>query len=205
MISYSQKEQDLKILKLLNFKRNGYFLDIGCAEFKHLSNTYTLEKEFDWNGLCVDPRKGLKEQFELERKCFFKEAAIFTYTGKIMFRDTGVLSGIADETITDACKRPSKFYEVPCTTIEDLFLEFNVPTIIDYMSLDVEGAELLILEAFPFSKHTLLTASIEHNSHLGPKQKEKAQKILKLMTDNNFELVENVSQDFIFANKKLLQ
>lgn len=205
MTSYSQKNQDIKILKLLNFKQNGYFLDIGCAHFKDISNTYALEKDFGWTGLCVDPRKGLKPEFERKRKCSFKETAIYTHTGKIMFRDTGVLSGVADDTVTDECKRPATFYEVSCTTLEDLFLEFNVPTTIDYMSLDVEGAELLILETFPFSKHTLLTISVEHNSHKGPKQKQKAQKILKLMSDNNFELVDVASMDYIFMNKKLLR
>jgi FkbM family methyltransferase len=206
--SFSQNGQDIQILKLLNYKRNGYFLDIGCAHFRQISNTFALERSFDWNGLCVDPRKGLQNGFKEKRKCFFKEAAVYSYTGKISFRDIGVLSGVADETITDECPAQrlssQKFYEVDCITFEDLFREYNVPPIIDYMSLDVEGAEFLILETFPFSKYTLMTATIEHNSHLGPRQKEKGQKILKLMEDNGFELISNTKQDFIMANKKLV-
>lgn len=208
--SHSQHKQDIKILELLNYKKNGYFLDIGCAHFKTLSNTYLLEKDFGWNGLCVDPRKGLKQDFIKERKCSFKEAAIYKHTGKISFRDTDVLSGIDDDSITDECKRKDflqnqKFYDVSCITLKDLFQEYNVPPLIDYMSLDVEGAELLILETFPFSTHTIMTATIEHNSHFGTRQKEKAEKILKLMENNNFDLVANIKQDFLFVNKKLLR
>ena len=64
--SYSQHGQDIKILELLNYKKNGYFLDIGCGDFKRISNTYALEKDFDWNGLCVDPRCELKNQFRVK-------------------------------------------------------------------------------------------------------------------------------------------
>jgi FkbM family methyltransferase len=206
--SYSQNGQDIKILEILNYKKNGYFLDIGCAHFKKLSNTYALEKSFSWNGLCVDPRYNLKHNYEINRKCAFEEAAIYTHTGKICFRDVGVLSGIDDESITDKTPdkrlRDQKIYDVPCITFHDLFQKYDVPSIIDYMSLDVEGAELLILETFPFSKYTLMTASIEHNSHLGVRQKEKGEKILKLMEDNNFKVVAMTKQDFIMANKKLI-
>ena len=37
----------------------------------------------------------------------------------------------------------------------------NSPKIIDYLSLDVEGAETRILERFPFDKYTFLTLTIE--------------------------------------------
>ena len=206
--SSSQSGQDIKILEILNYKKNGYFLDIGCSHFEYLSNTYTLEKNFSWNGLCVDPRRNLKHNYEINRKCAFEEAAIYTHTGKISFKDVGVLSGIDDVSITD--KTPNrwlthkKIYDVPCITFHDLFQKYDVPSIIDYMSLDVEGAELLILETFPFSTHTLMTVTIEHNSHLGSRQKEKGEKILKLMENNNFKLIKTSKQDFIMMNKKLI-
>lgn len=206
---YAQLKQDIKILELLNQKTNGYFLDIGCANVQRFSNTYLLETEFNWNGLCVDPRPEILPGFQRRRKCFFKNAAVYTHTGSIRFRDRGMLSGIDDDTITDSCgprkfKKDQKVYEVPCITLKDLFEEYKVPSVIDYMSLDVEGAELLILETFPFSTHTLLTATIEHNAFLGPIQKEKAIRIVELMKNNNFDLVEDVSHDFVFANRGLL-
>lgn len=55
---YSQIGQDLFVLKCLQGKRNGYFLEIGSHDAIHISNTYLLEKEYDWRGIMVeyDPR-----------------------------------------------------------------------------------------------------------------------------------------------------
>ena len=51
---YSQAGQDLFVASLLNGKRNGIFLDLGCNGPIEINNTYLLESEFDWNGLFVD-------------------------------------------------------------------------------------------------------------------------------------------------------
>jgi hypothetical protein len=51
---YSQIGQDKLILKYLNNKKNGFFLDIGCGYPKHINNTFILEKEYDWNGISID-------------------------------------------------------------------------------------------------------------------------------------------------------
>ena len=47
--TYSQLEQDLNVLKYLDHKRNGYFLEVGAANGINLSNTYLLEKKYGWN------------------------------------------------------------------------------------------------------------------------------------------------------------
>lgn len=54
MKNYSQSYQDLFVLAALNKKRDGTFLDVGCFAPKDDNNTYLLESEFGWTGLCVD-------------------------------------------------------------------------------------------------------------------------------------------------------
>lgn len=51
---FSQIGQDVIALKWLKFKKNGVFLDIGCGEPKNINNTYLLEKNYDWSGMCID-------------------------------------------------------------------------------------------------------------------------------------------------------
>lgn len=46
--------QDRFVIEQLKNKRNGTFLDIGCAGPMRLSNTYVLEKFFDWSGIGID-------------------------------------------------------------------------------------------------------------------------------------------------------
>lgn len=54
MEKYSQCGQDLLVLKFLNYKTNGYFLDIGCGYPITINNTYLLEKNYEWNGISLD-------------------------------------------------------------------------------------------------------------------------------------------------------
>ena len=56
-LSESQIFQDLFVINELDFKENGFFVEIGAADGKYLSNTYLLEKEFNWDGLVVEPAK----------------------------------------------------------------------------------------------------------------------------------------------------
>ena len=51
--NYSQSYQDLFILMVLNGKRNGSWIEIGCAHPTYGNNTKLLE-EFGWSGISID-------------------------------------------------------------------------------------------------------------------------------------------------------
>lgn len=68
---YSQIGQDAFVVEKLNNKRDGCFLDIGCNNYKNLSNTYFLEKELNWNGIGVDNDCSFKEEWEKHRRSVF--------------------------------------------------------------------------------------------------------------------------------------
>ncbi len=184
--------------------KGGYFLDIGGSDPVSLSNTYAMEKELGWSGLCVDPRRGLADKYQKLRNCSFENSAIFTHTGTTLFSDLGSHGGVNDSKITDKVSEDqTKIYEVSCITFVDLYEKYKIPNLIHYMSLDVEGAELLLLESFPFSQKKVLTMSVEHNNHLGDSQRIKATKILELMYNKGFELHLIVACDYIFKHKDL--
>ena len=46
---------------------------------------------------------------------------------------------------------------------QNVFNKFNVPYYVDYLSLDVEGAEMMVLEGIDFDRHRFGIISIEHN------------------------------------------
>jgi hypothetical protein len=52
--NFSQAGQDLFVLSVLDGKREGVFLDLGCSQPILANNTYLLESRFEWNGLCID-------------------------------------------------------------------------------------------------------------------------------------------------------
>lgn len=63
---YSQAGQDTFVYETLNKKTNGTFLDIGCGDPFHCSNTYSLEK-LGWKGVLVDIDPDKCEKCRLNR------------------------------------------------------------------------------------------------------------------------------------------
>lgn len=54
MTYYGQAFQDLFVLHMLNYKTNGFFLEIGSNHPIQINNTYKLEKEYNWRGILVE-------------------------------------------------------------------------------------------------------------------------------------------------------
>lgn len=66
--NYSQSFQDLFVLKMCNYKKQGYYLEIGAGDYAHGNNTYLLEKDYDWEGISIDFNKSLVNKFNNYRK-----------------------------------------------------------------------------------------------------------------------------------------
>ena len=64
--NFSQAYQDMFVLSMLNGKKEGTYLEIGAMDAKFISNTYLLEKQFNWSGISVDIH-------DVSRKSFLKE------------------------------------------------------------------------------------------------------------------------------------
>ena len=47
------------------------------------------------------------------------------------------------------------------TTFSQILDKFNVPKVIDYLSLDVEGAEEMVMSSFPFDEYTISVLTVE--------------------------------------------
>jgi len=54
MAFYSQARQDEFVTQVLKNKRNGFFIDIGCSDPVNINNSFHLETDLDWNGICID-------------------------------------------------------------------------------------------------------------------------------------------------------
>lgn len=65
--NYSQCFQDLFTLAVLDGKKDGTFLEIGGFNPTFISNTYLLEKDFNWSGISIDIDVNLVTIFNLVR------------------------------------------------------------------------------------------------------------------------------------------
>ena len=169
LISKSQIKQDLFVLSQTNFKRKGFFVDFGASNGIDLSNSYLLEKNYDWQGILAEPCRIWHESlFEnrkvaIETKCVWKES-----NQKLLFNQTNYaeLSTIDDFSAKDShaqYRQGGLIYEVETISLNDLLAKYNAPYQIDYLSIDTEGSELDILENFNWDRYSFEAITVEHN------------------------------------------
>ena len=192
--SKSQISQDLFALYFTQQKKDGYFIEIGACDGKHLSNTFSLEKR-GWTGIICEPSNFWLQKIK-NRKCILSKKAVFSESGKkLIFNEVPKhpeLSGFNDYLDNDnnsKLRKDFSSYEVETISLNDLISEHVDKKQIDYISIDTEGTEFEILKNFDFKKRNIEVFTIEHNFI-----EEKRDKIFKIMTKNDYKRVfENLS------------
>ena len=162
--------QDLWALYELDEKRDGYFVEFGATNGITMSNSHVLEHHYGWSGIVAEPNPDFHERLDRERSCNISHECVFSHSGEVMnFLCTekamySRLQAINPGDHNEVAMR-SNHREVPVRTISlnDLLDAFNAPDEIDYMSVDTEGSELEILNAFDFDRRRVKLFTIEHN------------------------------------------
>jgi hypothetical protein len=67
MSSFSQAGQDLFVKSFTKEKKNGYFVEIGSNHPINHSNTYLLEKKYNWKGLMVEYDHSFESLYKIHR------------------------------------------------------------------------------------------------------------------------------------------
>jgi FkbM family methyltransferase len=185
----SQLGQDVLALAQVGVKQPGFFVEFGATNGLDLSNTYLLEKNFEWKGILCEPAKEWHEELNRNRSCAIDTRCVYSSTGqKIQFSETsiGELSTISSYMNSDAnrlIRKKAAAYEVETVTLEDLLSTHNAPSYIDFLSIDTEGSEYEILNAFDFSRYSFGLICVEHNFT------NNREKIRELLTANGYSQV----------------
>jgi FkbM family methyltransferase len=165
--SSSQWSQDIFVMYVTGLQQGGKYLEIGGADgFTH-SNTISLEKYFGWSGTLVEPDP---EQFEILRSVRSGNTLINAAISPagvgatLELRQVGQLSAVVGYEPVDmhegTRKKSHQFKKVDGIPLQELLAN----SLYDYFSLDVEGAELTILESLKWDeiiKPKIIT--VEHN------------------------------------------
>jgi FkbM family methyltransferase len=159
--SYAQLGQDLWVaLATAPGKKNGFYVDVGAADGKWLSNTKLLD-DMGWKGICIDPFPTNMQR----RTCQVIRQPVSSESGrKILFRKAGMLGGIEPDDGKRADPAPAPFEAVLVTaTLDEILAKGHAPQYIDYMSIDIEGAEYDALLGLSLDRYQIGTFTIEHN------------------------------------------
>jgi hypothetical protein len=158
---FGQVRQDEILVDLIG--ENGYFIDLAANDALELTNTLALERH-GWKGLCIEPNPAYWYGLS-HRSCTVVGALMGGSKQKIDVQFRGVYGGIVDKMDTKLANRkkePKAATEERYTApIREMLTKFQVPKSIDYLSLDVEGAELLIMKEFPFDDYKIKIMTVE--------------------------------------------
>jgi len=172
----SQLGQDRFIDKYFDKKENGVFLDIGAHDGVTISNTYYLENERNWSGICIEPQETEFKKLSENRKSINVNCAVSKHTGEADFTFiegyANMLSGISDDynnTHKDRINGEVNHYggsisyiKVPVRTVQEILDEHKMCEI-DFCSIDTEGSEYNIIQSIDFDKTNIKVFIIENN------------------------------------------
>ena len=154
-------------------KRDGVFIDIGAAEGVSRSNSYFFEKELGWSGICIEAQKHSYDKLIKNRNSICVNACLSDKEEEVefmTFKNGGeAIGGIIKyysplhvEKQVKKWQKNSGKVVMRSRLITDVLSENNI-TKADYLSIDTEGSDLIILKTVPLDDLQVSCISIENN------------------------------------------
>lgn len=164
-------------------KTDGYYVDVGANDGLVASNTRYFERHRNWSGVLIEPimhhyfschrNRSTDRNHIVNAACVpqnYPESFVELVYSDTMTVDANV-SGSEDH-----AKKGTKFmldgeavcrFCSPARTLTSILDEANAPKQIDLLSLDVEGAEISVLQGLDLDKYKFSVMVIESNN-VGP-------------------------------------
>jgi len=167
--SKAQIFQDLFVLFMTNEKKGGFFVEFGATNGITLSNSYLLEKSYDWNGILAEPARCWHADLRANRNCKIETKCVWDKSGELLefnevtAQELSTIKAFSDSDGHLIARQEGEVYPVETITLDELLKQHGAPHEIDYLSIDTEGSELTILSSFDFSYYDIRIITVEHN------------------------------------------
>jgi FkbM family methyltransferase len=198
---------DKKIERYINFN-NGFFVELGANDGVTQSNTYYFEKYRGWSGVLIEPvpNKYLNciNNRSKKTKVFCNACTSFDYKEKFVEIIYSNLMSVSVNLETDIDivrhielskmhldKSESTFtFGAIARPLNQILIDANAPTKIDFLSLDVEGSEIEVLKGVNYSTFFFNFMCIEARN---------IYKIESFLKNKGYSLIDQLSdKDYLF-------
>lgn len=159
--TYSQQGEDVILRILFHGVKDGFYVDVGAHHPKQYSNTYYFYKK-GWRGINIDAMPGSMQKFRKARPRDINLEVGVSKTGGsrkyYAFNEPG-LSGFSRQNSEKRSSESGRYIDFtkqietfPLNEILDRHLPEQQT--IDFLSVDVEGLDVEVLESNDWNKYT---------------------------------------------------
>ena len=172
-VSYTPQREDVLLARAFEGQQSGFFIDVGANHPRNGSITQ-LFVERGWTGINIEPNPGLIPDFEKYRPNDVNlPVAISDVEGEIELYVVGDNPALTttEPTLGDQYAAEGRLVErkmVRGMTLAQVCREHVLDRTIDFMSIDVEGAEEKVLRSADFSRwrpRVLVVEAVRPNSN----------------------------------------
>ncbi|MDB9811482.1 FkbM family methyltransferase [Candidatus Pelagibacter sp.] len=186
--SYSMDNEDTVVLDYFKNKENGFYIDVGCYHPIHRNNTYLLYKK-NWHGINIDTSQFSIDLFKFIRpKDLNYNFAVSDKNGFIKLfyqKKLSQLSTIEIDQAKTVFQGNIKEKEVQAFTLNEILnMGKYKDKKIDFLDIDVEGADLKVLKGLSFEKYKPELVCVEIHE-----KKINQSEIYKFLVIKNYELI----------------
>jgi FkbM family methyltransferase len=195
--SYSMDNEDTVILKYFKDRKNGFYVDVGCYHPIHINNTYLLYKK-NWHGINIDTSQFSIDLFnymrpkDLNYNCAISNKNEFI---KLFYqKELSQLSTTEKKQAEIVFQGNIKEKEIEAFTLDEILNRDKYKNSkIDFLDIDVEGADLKVLKGLSFDKFKPELVCVEIHS-----KEIKKSDIYNFLIDKNYELLRSGVFSHIF-------
>jgi len=164
-VDVSQHGQSAFVDKLLSRRRNGFFVECGAYDGETISNSLFFEQHRNWTGLLIEADPVYYHALlEKNRRAYVLLACLSDKPRPSVLRMLRTVVGhsrIIDNTNQSHHDAAHTVFEVNCFPLNSIMAALGVSRV-DYLSLDVEGPELKILQTVDWSRLRIDVITIEY-------------------------------------------
>lgn len=187
--SYSQNGEDILIEKLFDKNYIGNYLEIGAYHPSRLSNTYRFYKK-GWRGIVVEPNPTVKNIFNKTRpKDKFINVGISDKNGYMDYYLFLIpaLNTFSKKEADKSIKNGHKLENI--IKIQTIQIGEVIDDRIDFLSIDTEGFDEMILKSWPWKKYGPKVICVEDGR----------KRIKYLLKNNGYVLSQKTKSNSIFV------
>ena len=199
--SYSLDGEDLFVEKYFKEKPIGFYVDVGCYNPIYLNNTYLLHKK-KWKGINIDTSQFSIDLFNYMRPNDLNYNSAVSnkneYTKLYFQKEFSLLNSTEKEHAKKFMQGNIKEKTIKAFSLDDILSRsIYKNSRIDFLDIDVEGADLKVLEGLSFNKFKPELICIEIHE-----KKIEESKIFKFLVKKKYKLIWSSIFSHIFKRLK---